>query len=68
VGGADADALDAYARERLSPPKRPKEYFALPELPRTPTGKVRRLDLPDVVRGGGGPGAGSAQAWENVRR
>jgi len=57
VGAADPETLDAYARERLSPPKRPKEYFALPELPHTPTGKVRRLDLPGLV-----------QAWENVRR
>ena len=40
----------SYARERLAPPKRPKEYHRVDELPRTATGKVRRLDLPAVVR------------------
>lgn len=49
VGTTDAAALTSYARERLSPAKRPKEYQRLDELPRTPTGKVRRLDLPDLV-------------------
>jgi long-chain acyl-CoA synthetase len=61
VGDADAAVLDAHARERLAPPKRPKEYFTLDALPHTPTGKVRRLDLPDLV-------GRDAQAWENVRR
>ncbi len=42
--------LTSYARERLAPPKRPKEYHRVDELPRTATGKVRRLDLPAVVR------------------
>ncbi|MDQ4085715.1 MAG: AMP-binding protein [Actinomycetota bacterium] len=65
VGTAGAAALDAFARERLAPPKRPKEYFALDALPHTPTGKVRRLDLPGLV--GRKPG-GEPQAWENVRR
>jgi long-chain acyl-CoA synthetase len=68
VGGVEAETLDAYARERLSPPKRPKEYFALPDLPRTPTGKVRRLDLPDLVARGAARAARPGQAWENVRR
>lgn len=49
VGPAEPTELDAAARERLSPPKRPKEYHRLDALPRTPTGKVRRLDLPDLV-------------------
>ena len=49
VGSAPADTLTAYARERLSPPKRPKEYHRIEELPRTATGKVRRLDLQTVV-------------------
>ena len=43
----------AYAREHLAPAKRPKEYHRLDALPRTPTGKVRRLDLPDLVAGTG---------------
>ncbi|GAB6984654.1 class I adenylate-forming enzyme family protein [Nocardioides pyridinolyticus] len=42
VGSASAADLDAFARERLAPPKRPKEYHHLDDLPRTLTGKVRR--------------------------
>jgi long-chain acyl-CoA synthetase len=49
VGTVDDAALDAYAREHLAPAKRPKEYHRLDVLPRTPTGKVRRLDLPELV-------------------
>ena len=45
VGSATEAELTAYARERLSPPKRPKEWRLLDELPRTPTGKVRRSEL-----------------------
>jgi long-chain acyl-CoA synthetase len=45
VGTATADELDAWCRERLAPPKRPKEFRFLDELPRTLTGKVRRIDL-----------------------
>ncbi|MEP6817254.1 MAG: AMP-dependent synthetase, partial [Marmoricola sp.] len=52
VGTADQAGLASYARERLSPAKRPKDYHHLDELPRTATGKVRRLDLPDLVSGG----------------
>ena len=42
VGSANETELAAYARERLSPPKRPKTWTFLDDLPRTPTGKVRR--------------------------
>jgi long-chain acyl-CoA synthetase len=42
VGTATAADLDAFARERLAPPKRPKEYHHLDDLPRTLTGKVQR--------------------------
>ena len=42
VGTATAEELAAYARERLSPPKRPKTWRFLDDLPRTLTGKVRR--------------------------
>ena len=49
VGDVDPDDLRALAVERLSPPKRPKEYVALADLPRTATGKVRRLALPDLL-------------------
>lgn len=46
VGTAGADELDAYVRERLAPPKRPKTWHRLAELPRTLTGKVLRGELP----------------------
>lgn len=49
VGAADPRELGAWARERLAPAKRPKALHALAELPRTSTGKVRRLDLPGVL-------------------
>ncbi len=52
VGPVDETALASYAREHLAAAKRPKEWHRLRELPRTPTGKVRRLDLPDLVDGG----------------
>jgi long-chain acyl-CoA synthetase len=45
VGTATAEELDAWARQRLAPPKRPKEYLFLDELPRTATGKVLRRNL-----------------------
>jgi len=46
----DIAALDAYAREQLSPPKRPKDWRFVDELPRTLTGKVRRLELATLDR------------------
>jgi acyl-CoA synthetase (AMP-forming)/AMP-acid ligase II len=49
VGTATPDELAAWARERLGPAKRPKSTRRLDELPRTSTGKVRRLDLPGVL-------------------
>lgn len=49
VGAATEEQLREAARERLSPAKRPKEYHRLDALPRTATGKVRRLDLPAAV-------------------
>jgi acyl-CoA synthetase (AMP-forming)/AMP-acid ligase II len=49
VGVADPAGLDAWSRERLSPAKRPKSLHRLDDLPRTSTGKVRRLDLPEVL-------------------
>lgn len=45
VGRASAADLDDFAREHLAPPKRPKDYVHLAELPRTLTGKVRRGEL-----------------------
>jgi long-chain acyl-CoA synthetase len=49
VGTASADDLRDFAAERLSPPKRPKDYFALDALPHTATGKIKRLDLPGLL-------------------
>lgn len=45
VGSASVDELEAWARERLSPPKRPKQYVAVDVVPRTLTGKVLRREL-----------------------
>ncbi len=45
IGDVDEEMLRALATERLSPPKRPKEYERVDSLPRTPTGKVKRTDL-----------------------
>ena len=41
----DADDLGAYASRHLADYKRPKVYKVLEQLPRTPSGKVRRKDL-----------------------
>ena len=49
VGTADPAGLATWARERLSAAKRPKALHPVGELPRTSTGKVRRLDLPEVL-------------------
>jgi long-chain acyl-CoA synthetase len=46
VGRATAGELATYARERLAPPKRPKTWHAVSDLPRTLTGKVLRDLLP----------------------
>lgn len=46
VGPVTAAELDAWCREWLAPPKRPKEYVVLDALPRTLTGKVLRRELP----------------------
>lgn len=45
VGDVDEQVLRDLAGERLAPPKRPKEYERVDELPRTATGKVRRTEL-----------------------
>jgi acyl-CoA synthetase (AMP-forming)/AMP-acid ligase II len=49
VGTADPAELRGWSRERLGAAKRPKTLHRLAELPRTSTGKVRRLDLPEVL-------------------
>lgn len=45
VGSARPDELTAFARGRLAPAKRPKEYLRVDALPRTATGKIRRTEL-----------------------
>jgi long-chain acyl-CoA synthetase len=47
VGDVPTEELRDLARDRLAPPKRPKDYYPVPALPRTATGKVKRLDLAD---------------------
>jgi long-chain acyl-CoA synthetase len=47
VGTASAEDLAAWCRERLAPPKRPKTWTFVDDLPRTLTGKVRRDVLAD---------------------
>jgi len=54
VGNVDPGDLASWARERLAAAKRPKSLHPLGELPRTSTGKVRRLDLPEVLGLDGG--------------
>ncbi len=49
VGTAREHDVRSWARDRLAPYQRPKEYHLLDELPRTSTGKVRRLDLADLL-------------------
>ncbi|MDT0274728.1 class I adenylate-forming enzyme family protein [Blastococcus goldschmidtiae] len=49
VGDADVQELTTWARERLGAAKRPKGLHQVEELPRTSTGKVRRLDLPGAL-------------------
>lgn len=45
VGDVDVGDLDAWLRAELAPYKRPKQVFAVADLPRTSTGKVRRSTL-----------------------
>ncbi|MGY2129742.1 class I adenylate-forming enzyme family protein [Blastococcus sp. SYSU DS0617] len=49
VGNAGVEELTTWARERLGAAKRPKDLHPVAELPRTSTGKVRRLDLPGAL-------------------
>jgi long-chain acyl-CoA synthetase len=49
VGAVNEDRLRAYARAHLPPARRPKMYRLVAELPRTSTGKVRRIDLPGLL-------------------
>lgn len=50
TGTAQADDLRALAETGLARYKQPREYIALPALPRTPTGKINRRALRDAHR------------------
>jgi benzoate-CoA ligase len=58
----DADALVAWCREGLAAFKRPRAVIGLSELPRTPTGKVRRNVLRAMARDGSWAEEGSREA------
>lgn len=45
VGNVDEATLVTWSRQRLAPAKRPKQFVRVTDLPRTSTGKVRRLEL-----------------------
>lgn len=45
VGDVSESALKDWAAQRLAPAKRPKQYVRVDDLPRTTTGKVRRLEI-----------------------
>jgi len=47
--GFDTDALAERAASSLADYKRPKAYKVLDQLPRTPSGKIRRKDLKHQV-------------------
>lgn len=49
VGSVTGEELREFVAERLAPPKRPKEYFTVEALPHTPTGKIKRLELPGLL-------------------
>lgn len=44
-----ADTLIAHCRQRLAPHKIPVRWFAVDELPTTPTGKVQKFKLPELI-------------------
>lgn len=49
VGDVTESDLRAWAGERLAGYKRPKDYYRLDDLPRTDSGKVRRLAVPGML-------------------
>jgi acyl-CoA synthetase (AMP-forming)/AMP-acid ligase II len=49
VGDVDVDTLRRHAAQRLAPYKRPKAYYLVADLPHTPTGKLRRRELPGTL-------------------
>ncbi len=51
VGSATPDDVDHWARTRLAKFQVPKSIHQVGELPTTASGKIRRLDLADVING-----------------
>ncbi len=49
VGTATPHELADHARARLAPPKRPKDYHLLSELPISTTGKISRRAMPTIL-------------------
>ncbi len=47
-----ADQLCAHAAKHLTPHKVPQRWYVAGDLPKTPTGKVRRFALPDLIAQG----------------
>lgn len=43
------EQLDSHVRAHLTPHKLPQRWFVADDLPRTPTGKVRKHVLPDLI-------------------
>jgi long-chain acyl-CoA synthetase len=46
----DANALKAYAKERLSAFKVPKDFFVIDEFPRSPAGKILKRNLRKMAK------------------
>ena len=49
VGDVPESDVRAWASEHLATFKRPKDYYRLADLPRTESGKVRRLAVPEAL-------------------
>jgi fatty-acyl-CoA synthase len=47
-----ADQLHSHARRHLTPYKIPQRWFVADDVPRTPTGKVRKFALPEFIAQG----------------
>jgi len=47
-----ADLLCAHARKHLTPHKVPQRWYVADDLPKTPTGKVRKFAIPGLIAQG----------------
>jgi fatty-acyl-CoA synthase len=48
----DAAGWKAFAREQLSSAKVPRRWFVVDAMPCTPSGKIKKFELPDVIAAG----------------